>query len=197
MHHRRFEVNSGPIHRTDRVRPLGGRARISSGATRLVALKRVYTTILHQSPHVMRLRFLFASALVLLVLAVAPGPLHAQNEAAVDSAQQAAQAWLELLDADEYEATWTEAAAFFQSKVDTEQWVRQVKQAHGPLGDFQSRSLVEARYTSSMPNAPEGEYVIAQYRATYGSAEVVETVSLKKEQDEWRVAAYLVRPNQQ
>ena len=78
-----------------------------------------------------------------------------------------------------------------------EQWGRQVKQAHGPLGSFQSRSLVEARYTTSVPNAPEGEYVIAQYRATYGSEELVETVSLKKEQREWAVFVYLIRPNQQ
>lgn len=145
----------------------------------------------------MRLRSLFAGGLALLVLAAAPSPLHAQNQAAVDSATQAAQEWLALLDADRYEATWDEAAAFFQSRVGTEQWLRQIKQAHGPLDSLRSRSLVEARYTPSIPNAPEGEYVVAQYRATYGSAEVVETVSLKKEQDEWRVAGYLVRPNQQ
>lgn len=142
-------------------------------------------------------RSLFAGVFAVVVLAATPAPLHAQNQAAVDSARQAAQEWLALLDADEYEATWTEAASLFRSKLDTAQWVRQVKQAHGPLGPFESRSLVESRYTASMPNAPEGEYVIAQYRATYGAEDVVETVSLRKEQGEWRVFGYLIRPNQQ
>jgi len=145
----------------------------------------------------MRLRSLFAGGLALLVLAAAPSPLHAQNQAAVDSATQAAQEWLALLDADRYEATWAEAAAFFRSKLGTEQWVRQIKQAHGPLDSLRSRSMVEARYTTSLPNAPEGEYVVVQYRATYGSEEVTETMYLKNEQGEWGVAGYLIRPNQQ
>jgi len=145
----------------------------------------------------MSVRVLPTGILTIFLALVVPAPLHAQNQAAVDSAKQSAQEWLALLDDDEYEATWTEGADLFQSRVDTEQWVRQVKQAHGPLGEFQSRSLVEARYTTSMPKAPEGEYVIAQYRATYGSEDVVETVFLKQEQDEWRVAGYVVRPNQQ
>ncbi len=116
------------------------------------------------------------------------------NEEAVEAAKAAAQEWLALLDADEYEATWEEAATFFKSKVSAEQWTAQVRQAHSSLDSLRSRSLVAARYTTSVPNAPEGEYVIAQYRATYGEQETVETVSLKKDEKEWRVAGYFVKP---
>ena len=122
-------------------------------------------------------------------------PASAQsNEEAVEAAKAAAQEWLALLDTDKYEATWKEGATFFKSKVSAEQWTAQIRQAHSSLDSLRSRSLVAARYTTSVPNAPDGEYVIAQYRATYGKQETVETVSLKKDQDEWRVAGYFVRP---
>ena len=134
---------------------------------------------------------------VLVGLVVAPFPLQAQNQTAVDSAKQAAQEWLTLLDADQYEATWEEGASFFKSKIDADGWASRLKSAHASLDSLRSRSLVAARYTQSVPNAPDGEYVIAQYRATYGERALVETVSLKKEQDEWRVAGYVIRPDQQ
>jgi len=54
-----------------------------------------------------------------------------------------------------------------------------------------------ARYTTNMPRAPEGEYVTAQYRATYGEKDAVETVSLKKDDGTWRVAGYYVKPGGQ
>jgi hypothetical protein len=140
---------------------------------------------------------LFIGGLLALVLAVPP-PLSAQsNEQAVAAAKEAAQEWLTLLDADQYEATWEEAATFFKSKVTAEQWVVQVRQAHSSLDSLRSRSLVAARYTTNMPNAPEGEYVMAQYKATYGKQETVETVSLKKDDGTWRVAGYFIKPRGQ
>lgn len=147
----------------------------------------------------MHFRFLSISIFVVLLGAAAPLPLHAQsNEQAVSAAKEAAQEWLALLDADEYEATWEDAASFFKSKLSAEQWRQRIEQAHASLGELQSRSLVAARHTTSVPNAPEGEYVISQYRATYSDKETVETVSLKKEQDTWRIAGYFIRPaNQQ
>jgi hypothetical protein len=145
----------------------------------------------------MRSHILLTGILVALFATVAPAPLHAQNQAAVDSAKQAAQEWLVLLDADSLEATWREGASFFKSKIGADQWAQRIRTAHRSLGPLRSRSLVAARYTASLPNAPAGEYVIAQYRASYGGQSFVETVSLKKEQDEWRVAGYFIRPNNQ
>lgn len=141
----------------------------------------------------------FACLLVILLTTTAVSPALAQsNEQAVEAAKQSAQEWLALLDADKYEATWEEAASVLKSKLSAEQWAQRVKQAHASLGELQSRSLETARHTTSVPNAPEGEYVIAQYQAAYGDEETVETVSLKKEQDTWRVAGYVIRPaNQQ
>ncbi|PSQ98917.1 MAG: hypothetical protein BRD51_02635 [Bacteroidetes bacterium SW_11_64_17] len=119
---------------------------------------------------------LFIGGLLALLL-IAPRPLPAQsNEQAVEAAKEAAQEWLALLDAGKYETTWEEG------------------QAHAALDSLRSRSLVAARYATDIPNAPEGEYVVAQYKSMYGAKETVETTYLKKDDGTWRVAGYFVKP---
>jgi len=141
----------------------------------------------------MRSSFFIGGLLALLL--IAPRSLPAQsNEQAVEAAKEAAQEWLVLLDADDYEATWEEAATLFKSKVTAEQWAAQVRQAHSSLDSLRSRSLAAARYTTSLPNVPEGEYVVAQYKSIYGEKETVETMYVKKDDGTWRVAGYFVKP---
>jgi hypothetical protein len=134
----------------------------------------------------------------LLVGLAAPQPLHAQsNEQAVAAAKQAAQEWLALYDAGKYKATWAEASAYFKSKVSAEQWTARIQQGrrqYPVLDSLRSRSLVAARYTTSLPKAPDGEYVVVQYEATYADEQWAETVTLKKDPDGWRVAGHFLQP---
>ena len=140
---------------------------------------------------------------LLLGLAVAPPQsLHAQsNEEAVEKAKKEAQEWLALFDARKLKATWEEASTFFKSKISAEQWVARIKQTRTRrpvLDSLRSRSLVAARYTTSLPKAPDGEYVVVQYKGTYADEAWAETVTLKKDPDGWRVAGYFMKPaNQQ
>jgi hypothetical protein len=144
----------------------------------------------------MRTAFLFG--LLAAFIAAPPASSHAQsNEVAVDTAKQAAQEWLVLFEDEKYEATWAEASAYFKSKIGEEQWVariQQMKTRRPVLDSLRSRSLVAARYTTSLPRAPNGEYVVVQYKAMYADEPWVETVTLKKDPDGWRVAGYLTRP---
>lgn len=135
-------------------------------------------------------------AILALLLALPGTGLAQSNEEAVEAAKQSAQEWLALLDADKYEATWEAAAPSFQANLTAEQWAKQLQKAHRTLDSLRSRSLVEARYTTSIPNpnAPDGEYVIAQYRATYGEANTIETLVLIREKGEWGVIGYRVQP---
>lgn len=116
------------------------------------------------------------------------------------AAKQEALEWLALFDAEDYDSTWAEASTFFKSKVSEEQWtarIEQTKQRHPVLDSLRSRSLVAARYTTSLPKAPDGEYVVVQYKATYADEQWVETVTLKKDPDGWRVAGYFAKPQGQ
>jgi len=143
-------------------------------------------------------RVLLAIGFLTLGLVVAPRSLPAQsNEEAVEAATEAAQEWLALFDAEKYEATWSEASTFFQSKIGKEQWVMRIEQTktrQPVLDSLRSRSRVAARYTTSLPNAPDGEYVVVQYRATYAEEEFIETMTLTKEEEDWRVAGYVTKP---
>ncbi len=136
--------------------------------------------------------------LLLLIIGRATAPAHAQSDdEQVTAAKEAAAEWIELLDANDYQATWEQAASLLKSQVSADQWASQIQQVHSQLGAMQERSLIAARYTTSLPNVPEGEYVVAQYRAQYGNQTVIETATLTKDGDAWRVAGYFVRPENQ
>ena len=72
--------------------------------------------------------------------------------------------------------------------------IEQSRRQRPVLDSLRSRSLVAARYTTSLPKAPDGEYVVVQYRSTYADEQWAETVTLKKDPDGWRVAGHFLQP---
>ncbi len=139
-----------------------------------------------------------AVAVCALVVALgalgAPAAGNAESEA-VGKAQEAAKAWLALVDAGKYGASWDAAAAFFRSSVPRAKWEAAVDQVRGSLGAVKSRKLKNASFTRKLPNVPEGEYVVIQYDTdfAYGVARI-ETVTPMREKDgSWKVSGYFVR----
>lgn len=130
----------------------------------------------------------------LLALAGASAALIA-SPSAEDEAQKAAEAWLKLVDSGDYGASWDEAAPAFQEKVPRERWVSMVDGVRKPLGEVRSRSLAALTATSSLPGAPDGEYVVIQYKTEFaGKAGAVETITPMKAPDgSWRVSGYFIR----
>ena len=120
------------------------------------------------------------------------------NANAGQAAQEAADAWLGLIDSTNYEASWQQAAPMFQQQVSEAQWVQTLRSVHGPLGAFQSRAPQEREYRTAIPGAPEGAYVIVTYGSNYTQlASAVETVTLTKtDTGEWKVVGYYIRPAQ-
>jgi hypothetical protein len=113
------------------------------------------------------------------------------NEAAVTSAK----IWLALVDDGQYAKSWSEAAPFFKERVQEEEWVRTVGLVRGPFGAVKSRELIGARHTKSLPGAPDGEYVVIQFKTSFeNKAEAIETVTPMKTPDgEWKVSGYYVK----
>ena len=64
-----------------------------------------------------------------------------------------------------------------------------------PLGKVLSREVIDARYATSLPGAPKGEYVVIRYRTNYANKpNAVETVTPMKDMDgRWRVSGYYIR----
>lgn len=130
--------------------------------------------------------------IALLCLALASGPLMAGERE--DAAREAAVAWLALVDADDFDASWEAAGSLFQDRVDKASWAAQVESARGPLGAMKSRAMRSAYFQESLPGAPDGEYVIIQFQTAFeNKTRGVETVTPMLEDGEWKVVGYFVK----
>lgn len=134
---------------------------------------------------------------LLAVLLASYLPATSQDHgAAVDAAEKSAQSWLRVVDSGHYATSWEQAAAFFRSKVTREQWENAMHSVRAPLGAVQARTLQSATYTTDLPRAPKGEYVVLQYQTSFANLKkAVETVTPMKEADgSWKVSGYFIRP---
>ncbi len=82
------------------------------------------------------------------------------EKAAIESAQ----IWLELVDSEKYAESWEEAAEYFKSAISKGKWQETIQAIRKPLGKVISRKLKSQQYTTSLPGAQDGEYVVIQYK---------------------------------
>jgi hypothetical protein len=110
-------------------------------------------------------------------------------------AVRASQAWLVLVDAGNYQASWQQAASYFKNAVDKDQWESSMIAYRQPLGNALSRKIISKKYTQSLPGAPDGEYVVIQYRSAFeNKASAIETVTPMLDTDgNWRVSGYYIK----
>ncbi|MGB5425175.1 MAG: DUF4019 domain-containing protein [Gammaproteobacteria bacterium] len=130
--------------------------------------------------------------LVLLLIVAPLTGLAAEGKE--EAAKQAALEWLALVDAMQYEASWKQAASLFRARVNTPDWVKAVTAARSPLGHLLARQLVSATYATSLPGAPDGEYVVLQFQASFeNKAQAIETVTPMLDEGKWRVSGYYIK----
>lgn len=74
-----------------------------------------------------------------------------------------------------------------------EQWTEKGKAVREPLGKINSRKLKSATYKTSLPGAPDGQYIVIQYDSSFEHKKsTVETVTPMLDQDgQWRVSGRL------
>ncbi|MEE4376415.1 MAG: DUF4019 domain-containing protein, partial [Candidatus Competibacteraceae bacterium] len=111
------------------------------------------------------------------------------------AAVAAAEAWLQGVDAGEYSTSWQEAAEYFKNAVTQEDWERSLTAVRAPLGGTVSRAVKTQQYTTSLPGAPDGEYVVIQFQTAFENKQsAVETVTPMKGKDgQWRVSGYYIK----
>jgi hypothetical protein len=134
--------------------------------------------------------------LMLLAALAAPAICGAaSNPAAEEKAVKAAESWLALVDEGKYAQSWTAAAALLKNAVSEADWDRQVRGVRKPLGKVVSRTLKSKQYATSLPGAPDGQYVVLQYDTSFENKKsATETVTPMLEKDgSWRVSGYYIR----
>ena len=134
-----------------------------------------------------------ATAWLLGAAALGVGLAHAADP--TDDAVKAARAWLALVDRGDYGASWKEAASYFKGAVSAEKWKEAASGVRGPLGKVQSREVASTTFATSLPGAPDGEYVVIQFKTRFlNKQSAIETVTPMKDKDgKWRVSGYFVK----
>jgi tetratricopeptide (TPR) repeat protein len=114
---------------------------------------------------------------------------------AIAAAAPVAQAWLTLVDEGKIAESWEQSSKLFQTGIAKDKWGAVLKSAREPLGKLQSRKLISATYMTSIPGAPDGQYVVIQFEAVFeNKKQAVETVTPMKDKDgKWRVSGYYVK----
>ncbi len=122
-------------------------------------------------------------------------PAAGESPEAVKAAIAVAGKWLALVDEGKYAESWGISAAYVKQAVTKEKWNASMKAARMPLGKLKSRKLLATHYRTSLPGAPDGQYVVIQYKTSFEKkAEAVETVTPMKEEDgSWRVSGYYIK----
>lgn len=111
--------------------------------------------------------------------------------AATNSAIQ----WLSQVDGGRYEESWDMAAPGFRNVASKDQWAKMLQATRAPLGKVVSREVKSAEYTTSLPGAPDGQYVVIQFESSFETKKsAIETVTPSLASDgQWRVSGYFIR----
>jgi hypothetical protein len=118
-----------------------------------------------------------------------------KHAAAEQKAVAAAEAWLALADKEQYLQCWETAAGYLMNHIERREFVKQISEARKPLGKVVSRQLESKWYTTELPDAPNGQYVVLQYKTSFEHHKsAIETITPMLDKDrKWRVSGYYIR----
>lgn len=136
--------------------------------------------------------FLVGLMLISMILvSVAYGADATQKKDALAAAEN----WLAKIDKEEYAESWKEAAEYFKTAVSQNKWVNSLQAVRKPLGKLNSRTVKSKTYKTSLPGAPDGEYVVIQFTTSFENKKsAIETVTPMKDKDgKWRVSGYFIK----
>ena len=129
--------------------------------------------------------------LVLLISSSA----YADESEAVAAARDRVDAWLELIDAEQFSESLEKASPVLRNAITDENWNQSLRGSRSPLGEVQSRKLLGAKFANDLPGASPGDYVVFGFASVFQKHDnIIETVTAKKDAiGVWRVAGYFIR----
>ncbi|NDJ84098.1 DUF4019 domain-containing protein [Vibrio campbellii] len=124
----------------------------------------------------------------ILALSLVPTLLFAQTKTIDITASD----WLSLIDNQHYSESWDSAGGLFRSQISKDEWAEAVGAVRTKLGNLESRSVVTTESMKSLPNIPDGEYVVVQYQTVFSGKKSTETLTLSKNKTGWVVIGYFI-----
>lgn len=134
---------------------------------------------------------ILASSLIILVPYLKDGP----DPVKVERATAAAVEFFKLVDAGEYETARKEGATLLKERETLNGWIAKLNGVKETLGPVMGREQVEASYSTSAKDSPDGEYVMITYKSQFKQrVDVSETVIVMIDKNRgWRVAGYFFK----
>lgn len=135
------------------------------------------------------------ACVVVIVMMLSVAAAVAGNSAKETSAVFSAEQWLGMIDEGKYAQSWKEAAELFRNAVTQDQWAQSLQALRRPLGKLISRKVTTKTYKTSLPGAPDGEYVVIEFATSFEKKKsAVETVTPMMDKDgKWRVSGYYIK----
>jgi len=135
------------------------------------------------------------SALIVFVLIFSAVPAVGQSSGKEKAAAASAERWLQMVDSEKYAESWKEAANLFKNAIKQEQWEQSLQAARKPLGKLVTRKVKTKTYKTSLPGAPDGEYVVIEFETSFEHKKsAIETVTPMMDKDgKWRVSGYYIK----
>lgn len=122
-----------------------------------------------------------------------PGPPVAPPPDPAEVAREAVDEWLSLIDAGSYAEAYDAASGILRQNVTRDEFVGTYEEGRSLLGTLRSRVFRSATPATTLPGAPDGDYVVFEFDADYEQKEhAVERVTTALEAGTWRVAGHWV-----
>jgi len=137
-----------------------------------------------------KITYLVVMGLMVMVAAAVAGSSE-KERAAVVSAEK----WLGMVDRGKYAESWKDAAELFRNAISHEQWEQSLRTVRKPLGKVVTRKVKTMNYKTSLPGAPDGEYVVIEFASSFEKKKsAIETVTPMMDKDgKWRVSGYYIK----
>lgn len=110
-------------------------------------------------------------------------------------AVESANNWLSLFDAGNYDKAWNDTSDWFKAKLPKSQWQAKAPDMRKGFGKVVKRKLERQQVTTTLPGAPDGNYVILEYKTEFEQKKSAdeEVIPYKGKDGMWRVCGYTVR----
>ena len=120
---------------------------------------------------------------------------HASEPEVIEAARIETVEWLALTDTGQYKSSWDSASALFKAAVSEEDWEKSLSAVRTPIGALETREIVSSKFSTTLPGAPDGEYVVFQFNSSFEhKTTAIETVTAMKDNDGvWRVVGYFIK----
>ena len=137
-----------------------------------------------------------------LVAAQAPPPMQQAEPAAADphtaeeqAAERQALGFLGYLDHGRFADSYAYTGMLIRAQLDQAAFAKQMEEkVRAGVGALLSRELINATYATTLPGAPEGQYVVLNYGSSFANRQQAEeTVTLAFAKGYWRVSGYYIK----